>query len=255
VQETAQLARKLGITSIKEGKTYFGGIAIGTQEVSPLDMASAYSVFAARGLRSDPVPVLKITDRQGTVIEDNTKPAPRRVIEENVADNVNSLLKGVISGGTGTAANINRPAAGKTGTSEEFQNAWFVGYTPTLSTAVWMGYPKGNISMTNVHGVRQVFGGTIPARMWHDFMAEAVKNVPVTDFDQPAPIESQSDRIKRDQRGGFDTGVRRAPGGVPTEAPFNVPQDVPTAEAPTTSTTAPTTTTTTLIGPGTGQPP
>jgi len=254
VQETAQMARRLGITSIKEHKEYFGGIAIGTQEVSPLDMASAYSVFAARGVRSNPTPVVKITDREGKVLEDNTQPAPQRVIEENVADNINAILKGVVTSGTGTAANIGRPAAGKTGTSENAANAWFVGYTPTLSTAVWVGFPKGNIPLRNIHGVREVFGGTIPARMWHSFMADAVKDVPVTDFDQPAPIESQADRIKREQRGGFDTGTRRFPNGPPNEAPFNEPQQVPTAEAPTTSTSS-TTSTTSIINPGNTNPP
>jgi penicillin-binding protein 1A len=236
VQETAQLARRLGITSISADKKYFGGIAIGTQEVSPLDMASAYSVFAARGLRSDPTPILRITDGQGRVIEDNSRPQPHRVLEEVVADNVTDILKGVILHGTGTRANLNRPAAGKTGTSQEYQNAWFAGYTPTLSTAVWVGYPKANISMRSVHGIR-VFGGTFPAQMWHDFMQEALKDVPVTDFNQPAPLESQADRIKREQRGGFDTGIRRSPAGLPTESPYYTPPPAPEAHAPETTTT------------------
>jgi len=243
VQQTAQLARRMGITSIKEDKTYFGGIAIGTQEVSPLDMASAFSVFAAGGMRSDPTPVLKITDREGHVIEDNTHPQPHRVLEQVIADNVTAILKGVIEKGTGTAANIGRPAAGKTGTSEEFQNAWFVGYTPTLSTAVWMGYPKGNISMRNVEHVGQVYGGTLPARMWREFMSEAVKNVPVTDFGEPAPIESEADRIKREERGGFDLGTRRSPSELPPQGPFSDAPPIPPVEAPTSSTTSTTSTT------------
>ena len=89
-----------------------------------------------------------------------------------------------------------------------------MGFTPTLSTAVWMGYKEGNI-LHNIHGVPRVVGGTWPARMWHDFMAEAMKGVPATEFTQPAPIESLADRAKREQRGGFDLGGRSDAPGLP----------------------------------------
>src|SRR5207302_500945 len=90
----------------------------------------------------------------GNVLEDNTKREPKRVMAEVIADNVTDVLRGVISGGTGTNANINRPAAGKTGTSENFGNAWFVGYTPTLSTAVCMGNSDGDdVPVTHVDNV------------------------------------------------------------------------------------------------------
>src|SRR5688572_1493447 len=128
IKQTAEVAKRLGITSIDLDKPVYGGIAIGTQEVSPLDMSSAFGVFAARGLRAEPTPILKITQQDGTVLEDNTtEDRTTRVLEEPVADNINKVLTGVVEGGTGTAAKIGRPAAGKTGTSEEYQNAWFVG--------------------------------------------------------------------------------------------------------------------------------
>lgn len=186
VQQTGELAKRLGITSIDLTKPIYGGIAIGTQEVSPLDMASAYGVFADRGMRVEPTPIIKITDQQGNVIEDNSVPRATRVLDENVSDTVTNVLTGVVTHGTGVAAAIGRPVAGKTGTSEQHQNAWFIGYTPTLSTAVWVGYKEGNISLYGIHGVGAVTGGTWPARMWHNFMTEAMKDVPVSQFNSPA---------------------------------------------------------------------
>jgi penicillin-binding protein 1A len=250
IRQTAEMAKRLGITNMDPEHAY-GGIAIGTQEVSPLDMASAFGVFANRGIRAEPTPVLKITDHDGKVVEDNTQTdRGNRVLEEPVADNVTKILKGVIEGGTGTAANIGRPAAGKTGTSENHENAWFVGYTPTLSTAIWMGYPQGNIRMAGIHGVASVVGGSLPARMWHNYMAEATRGVPVTDFNEPAPIESLAQRAKREQRGGIDFGGRRDPTGLPGEGPYYTPAPIPSATEPTTTTTTePSATTTT--GPAT----
>jgi membrane peptidoglycan carboxypeptidase len=89
------------------------------------------------------------------------------------------------AGGTGVAANIGRPAAGKTGTNQAYRDAWFVGYTPQLAVAVWMGYPDAATSMLNVGGLR-VTGGSFPARVWHDFMAVAMANQPVMDWPRPA---------------------------------------------------------------------
>jgi membrane peptidoglycan carboxypeptidase len=247
IKQTAELAHRMGITSIDLSKPVYGGIAIGTQEVSPLDMASAYGVFDNRGLRAEPTPVLKITQRDGTVLEDNTQEdRTTRVLEEPVADNVTKVMTGVIQHGTGTAANIGRPAAGKTGTAENYENAWFVGFTPTLSTAVWMGYKEGNIPLRGIHGVGQVVGGTWPARMWHDFMTEAMKGVPATDFTQPAPIESLADKAKREQRGGFDIGGRTDAPGIPGGGSYFPAAPLPAANEPTTSTTeSPPTTTST----------
>ena len=237
IKQTAEVAKRLGITTMDPDKAY-GGIAIGTQEVSPLDMSSAFGVFAARGLRAEPTPVLKITQRDGSVMEDNTvEDRTTRVLEEPVADNMNKVLTGVIEGGTGTAAKIGRPAAGKTGTSEEYQNAWFVGYTPVLSTAVWMGHKEGNISMRGIHGVGTVTGGSWPARMWHDFMIEAMKGIPPTEFTQPAPIESLADRAKRDARGGFDLGGRLDAPGIPGGQNYYPSAPLPPACEPTTTTT------------------
>src|SRR5207248_1667866 len=105
-----------------------------------------------------------------------------RVIQANTADLVTAALQGVITHGTGTAANIGRPAAGKTGTAENYQDAWFCGYVPQLVTCVWVGYPHRELSMQYIEGYSAVFGGTIPASIWHDFMSVALANVPVESF-------------------------------------------------------------------------
>jgi penicillin-binding protein 1A len=254
IKQTAEVAKRLGITSIDPDKA-LGGIAIGTQEVSPIDMSSTFGVFAARGLRAEPTPVLKITKQDGTVLEDNTvEDRTTRVLEEPVADNMNKVLTGVVEGGTGTAAKLGRPAAGKTGTSEEYQNAWFVGYTPTLSTAVWVGHKEGNIAMRGVRGVGTVTGGSWPARLWHDYMTEAMRGVPATEFTQPAPIESLADKAKREARGGIDAGGRTDAPGIPGGLTYYPSPPVPSANAPTTTTTVPpleTSTTTTTVAPST----
>jgi penicillin-binding protein 1A len=102
-----------------------------------------------------------------------------------VATLVTSCLEDVITEGTGTAAAIGRPAAGKTGTTTSYRDAWFVGYTPDLVTAVWVGYPDEQKPMTDVHGIK-VTGGSLPAKIWAAFMKQAVKGTPVSDFPQPS---------------------------------------------------------------------
>jgi len=193
-KETGETAKRLGVTSAwysPQFQTCSGTYALGVVDVSPLDMASAYGVFANHGNRAEPTPILKIIDPANHVLVDNiaTKPATTSVLAPGVADTVTDVLRGVITGGTGTAADIGRPAAGKTGTTSNFTNAWFVGYTPTLSTAVWMGYGTNESTpLRNIRGVSAVFGGTIPAVTWHAFMTAALASVPASDFGQPAPL-------------------------------------------------------------------
>ena len=172
VPETAEMAHRLGITMVPadgiqaNGDPYGISLTLGAAEVSPLDMAAAYSVFANRGNQLPATPILKVTDAKGNVIEDNTKRTPKRVLSEVVADNVTDALKGVVTSGTGTGAAIGRPdgTAGKTGSADENRDAWFVGFTPALSTSVWMGYSDSNTrSLYNIKGVSRVYGGTIPA--------------------------------------------------------------------------------------------
>ena len=254
VKETAEMALRLGIKGIDLNAKQYGVLALGTQETSALEQASAFGVFANHGVRVEPTPVLRILDVKGNTVEDNREPAGKQVISTAVADNVTSVLQGVIEKGTGTRAKIGRPAAGKTGTSENWENAWFVGFTPTLSTAVWMGHPAANKTMANVHGVPHVVGGSLPAMIWHDFMAEAVKDVEPLPFTVAAPLPSRAEfeakaRVVAEQRlierEGFDLPPSRLAEGLPPSGPLWAPAPMPNAKAPppsarpTTSSTSP----------------
>lgn len=191
----ARTAKALGVASAYYSTTTFPfcqTYALGVLDVSPLDMASAYGVFDNHGDRAAPTPILEIVDgTTGKVRLDNISKAPPTapVMPANVADNVTTVLQGVLApGGTAAAHTLNRPAAGKTGTTSNFTNAWFTGYTPTLSTSVWMGNNAQNTPIGPLKGFGKVFGGTLPAATWADFMTRALATVPVTPFGQPAPI-------------------------------------------------------------------
>ncbi len=179
-EKVALVARRMGITT--EIKPYLS-ITLGSQEVTPLEMASAYGTLAADGKHYPPRAVVRIVDSKGETLFE-AEPAGEQAIDHSVAYAATEILKGVIRGGTATRANIGRPAAGKTGTTQDYRDAWFVGYTPELSCAVWMGYTPER-PMRSVHG-RRVFGGTFPAPIWHDFMIKALEGRPVRDFN-PAP--------------------------------------------------------------------
>jgi membrane peptidoglycan carboxypeptidase len=181
------------------------------------------------------------------VLEDNRRREGNRAIDEVIADNVTDVLKGVIEGGTGTRANIGRPAAGKTGTSQDNKNAWFVGYTPTLSTAVWVGYRDEPIQMRGIKGCGQMTGGCLPAPTWKDFMSKALEGVPATEFSEPAPIKVVTDKLNRAQRTGIDPGAQRRASGTSPGGPYQVGPDDPKATPPET--------TTTTIDDGSGSPP
>lgn len=172
-------------------------LALGSEEVTPLEMASAYATLAARGVWHEPKFVTKVTDRKGTVLEEGPSD-PVQAIPQPVADTATTILTGVIERGTGTRAAIGRPAAGKTGTASDFQNAWFAGYTPDLSTAIWMGYKDANHQMHNLHGFRNVVGGSIPAQMWSDYMKKALAHTTPTDFAAAGTISSGRFRLPSD---------------------------------------------------------
>ena len=118
-------------------------------------------------------------------VDYQANPAPKRVVSDGVAWTVTQVLEADIAKGTSSKANIDRPAGGKTGSTENLQDAWFVGYTPDLSTSVWIGYPDEEIPMTDVHG-GSVWGGGFPAIIWKDFMVAALTGTPKNDFAAPA---------------------------------------------------------------------
>jgi len=184
-----QIASSMGIKSPLEPRY---AIALGglTHGVNPLEMASAFGTLATGGLRVEPTAITRITDYEGNVIYEHD-PKPVRVLREDLAQTVNKILQDAVNYGTGREARIGRPQAGKTGTTDNFTDAWFVGYTPDLSAAVWVGYPQGLIPMRNVHGIT-VYGGTFPAQIWRKFMEKALADVPPTDFTQAKPKTEES---------------------------------------------------------------
>src|SRR5439155_9750555 len=160
-------------------------ITLGTQAVSPLEMANAYATFAARGIRHDARALDWVRSASGQLLP-GLEPNGRSAIDANDVDVVTYALESVVDWGTGTAARLDRPVAGKTGTAEDFQDAWFCGYVPQLVTCVWVGYPRAEIPMHDVEGYADVFGGSLPAEIWHAFMEPAVAELPTRDFVRPS---------------------------------------------------------------------
>jgi penicillin-binding protein 1A len=151
-------------------------VALGTQAVSPFDMASAYATFANGGLRVDPVFVSRIEGPDGTVIYRHV-PTFTRAFDEAVALQVTTTLTEAVRRGTGQHARIGRPVAGKTGSSEANHDAWFVGYTPELATAVWIGYAEGDRALVSPNTPYTITGGTWPAQVWARFAMAALSGV------------------------------------------------------------------------------
>jgi membrane peptidoglycan carboxypeptidase len=143
----------------------------------------------------------------------------------SVADWVTQILRGVITSGTGKRADIGRPAAGKTGTAQNNWAAWFVGYTPQLSTAVWIGYPDELRSLRGINGFSTVTGGSIPARTWAAFMEPAHEALPVLDFRPPGALPAPNGDVTIRQ------AARRAPIEIPRECGGVCPPE-PEAPAP-----------------------
>jgi penicillin-binding protein 1A len=192
-QRVAALARRLGVrTPLDVRGQFVPAMGLGSIAVSPLDMASAYATLAAGGVYTEPTAIRK-------VVLPNGKPDPRwatehrrtRVLSDGVASVVTRILEDNVRYGTGTRAALSRPVAGKTGTTDEHADAWFVGYTPGLATAVWMGYTRGEVPMTNVHGI-SVSGGSFPAEIWRRFMEPALAGRPYREFSEPRrPVNFQ----------------------------------------------------------------
>jgi penicillin-binding protein 1A len=178
-----QIATQAHLMGVRSPLSGHPSLVLGTEEVSVLDMATAYSTLANYGTAVEPSTIRRIVLPTGEQIRPE-----QEVVEQVVAPGnaylITRVMEEVMRSGTGTAAAFGRPAAGKTGTTNNYADAWFVGYTPQLVTAVWVGYPQGNIPMTSVHGLR-VAGGTLPAAIWRIFMASAHAGMPVEFFTLP----------------------------------------------------------------------
>ncbi|MEU4999729.1 transglycosylase domain-containing protein [Streptomyces sp. NPDC021622] len=196
-----KMAKKMGVERA-DGKKMdqAPSIALGTQEMSPLTMASAYATFAARGKYCTPIAIESISAPGGKSL-----PVPKsscsRAMSQKTADTINTLLKGVVEDGTGQQAGLgSRPSAGKTGTTDFRYAAWFVGYTPNMSGAVWVGDPQHKRQMVDITigGVPygKVFGGEVPGPIWRDAMSGALAGKPAPGFNTVHIPDGNKDRDK-----------------------------------------------------------
>jgi membrane carboxypeptidase/penicillin-binding protein len=162
-------------------------LALGSSEVNLLELTTAYGVFANRGIRNDPLFVLKVEDKSGNVLEKNS-PRPVEVLSEETASVMTSMLRSVMDHGTGypaRARGFTIPAAGKTGTMDEYRDAWFVGFIPSLVCGTWVGYDDKRVIGPGMTGAR----AALP--IWTDIMIGASRGRPVEDFPEPAGTTSR----------------------------------------------------------------
>jgi len=189
-------AQEMGVsTFVLDGPTNDRGLATSlgglTRGVTPLELTSAYGTFANQGIHVEPTAIIKVLDRNGKVLE-QAKPKQKNVISEASANDLTSMLQGVIARGTGTGAAIDRPAAGKTGTTSDYCDAWFVGYTTDLVAGVWIGCDDNS----DLDGMT---GGNLPASVWQAFMEKATANMPVRQFEPGTSYRSDAmDELKED---------------------------------------------------------
>lgn len=208
--DPAQVASRAGQMGITSELPPYPSLVLGTGVVRPIEMAAAYATLAAEGTRHAPFLIERIENDDGEVLYEHD-PEPEEVLDPNVARMVTDVLVDVIASGTGTAAGLARPVAGKTGTTNDYRDAWFVGYTPQHATAVWVG----NLDNTPMGG--EIAGGSLPARIWGAYMAELVEPFDVEQFGDPdtsgltplTGLEAPED----DGDGGDGDGERDGDGG------------------------------------------
>jgi penicillin-binding protein 1A len=226
-QKVVDMAKRLGV---KADLAPNASIALGTAEVSVMDMADVYLTLANKGMQSDPRVIGRIVQNGSVLVED--KPKSVRAVDRTVADKVGFALEQVVERGSGTAAAIPQAQVwGKTGTTDNFGDAWFVGYTRKLTTAVWMGYPEGQShALYNIHGVAKVNGGSLPAQIFRRFMSKAS---PPDDTPPPPPPDLSGKSVP--------TAVPvppRSAGAVPSAGPSTRSTAEPTESPSTTARTA-----------------
>ncbi|MGW0561079.1 transglycosylase domain-containing protein [Streptomyces sp. NPDC003016] len=218
-----QVAEDTGILRDSMDPNNNASFSLGTSTPSAIRMADSYATFAASGKHHEPYSVVEVV-RDGQKLGDFEAPKGQQKLTNDVADNVTKVLKNVVENGTGTKAKkLGRPAAGKTGTTDKNKSAWFVGYTPQLSTSVTMFRtdPESRelLSMNDTGGVASIHGGDIPAEVWTDYMKEALKDEAVKDFPEANPIGEKADSVG-------------APAPTPTPTPSETPSETPPSATP-----------------------
>ncbi|MFI5677106.1 transglycosylase domain-containing protein [Streptomyces cellulosae] len=195
LDKVKESAEEAGLLESSLAGTSYPSFSIGISDPSAIRMAGAYATFAASGKQRDPFSVQKVTGKDGTVYTHTVK--TEEAFTEKVADNVTDVLKTVVDKGTGTNAQLpGREVAGKTGTTDGNKSAWFVGYTPQLSTSISMfrmddDETKKNrefLPMYGTGGQKKIHGASFPSEIWHDYMEEALRGTPAKDFPTPEPI-------------------------------------------------------------------
>jgi penicillin-binding protein 1A len=259
-ENVAETATSMGIETELDGipAEGIGGLRIG---VSPLELSSAYATLAAGGIARNPIAIRRVIFPDGRV-DQPEEPDPKRVLPEGVAYEVTQLLRDNITSGTGTSAYTGCGGqAGKTGTTDNYTDAWFAGYQPNLATAVWVGYPQSNdIEMTSVHGTT-VFGGTFPAQIWNSLYVNG--EIPCEEFEEPetpvswAPYygkytqaggsdysyseegeegddeeETEAEKLGKEATGGYDPDAYAPGAGTQEPTPVPEPEPAPAPSAP-----------------------
>jgi penicillin-binding protein 1A len=246
-RSVARLAERAGV-SADELRDPACAIGLGglTRGVSPLEQAAAYATFAAKGVYARPYAIDRIVDRHGEVVYAHS-PDTSNAFSAEEAGVLTAALERVVTDGTGRGATIGRPMAGKTGTTENYSDAWFIGYVPQMATAVWVGHADAHVPMTDVHGIA-VSGGSFPARVFADYMRVVLDGVPVE-----ALFTASPDDLSLQVRAPSPPAVPAPSATTPptTSSPPTSTPPVATTAAPTTTTTVPvpSTTVSPAVGP------
>lgn len=252
--DVIEMAREMGVTAELPEVC---ALVLGAGEVSVLDMAAGYSTVANQGTAKSPIVVTRVEFPDGRVY--TYQPESKQVLTPEQAGKVTYALRQVINGGTGKNAAFGKPAAGKTGTTQQNADSWFVGFTPKLTAAVWMGYPDGLIPMKDVHGI-EVQGGTFPAEMWRKFMTAATADFDTGDFPEfDAEVLGSGETLDPNLgTSGTITAVGTASPSTQSTGNGGGGQSTATTAAPQTTvpqTTAPATTAPPTTAPPTTAPP
>lgn len=235
-EKVVQTAQQMGVTSDLQP---LHSIALGSQVVTPLELTGAYLPFARNGLQVPVHTVDGIETKDGKVLYQYEAPEPKRVIDPQIATNMTNMMFGVVDYGTGRKASLgDRPAAGKTGTSSDWRDAWFVGYTGSLLAGVWVGNDDNS-------PMRHVTGGSLPAQVWKSFMASALEGQPIVPLAGAYSTRSNSEHMeikafyndlaasfRAASQGASPTAAAASPESETSEEETAVPPGQPTGESP-----------------------
>ena len=260
-----QMAKALGIAPSELPHPYLSQV-LGTADVSPLEMAAAYATFADGGQYHTPLLITRVTTAKGSNLNLPIAPKTRTVLTPSQAATMDYVLQQVVARGTGTAAGgVGSPVAGKTGTTELASDAWFIGYTPKLTTALWMGYANSTHTMDGFRGLPSVTGGSIPAHLWHQYMAAVLAQEPQYGGAFPSGFVLGGKPLTPKAPGATTTtststttqpgttipspNTTQLPGPVPTTPSTTPPPTAPPTTQPRSTSTSSTSTTSTTVPP------